>query len=122
MKEIWKDILGYEGSYQISNLGRVKSLKRTVVFKKKFKKRIKERIMKPQIMAHGYLFFALSKNGKLKSKILHRLLAIAFIPNPKNKQTINHKNGIKNDNRLINLEWCTHLENTAHAKRIGLIK
>lgn len=103
-EEIWKDIEGHEGSYQVSNLGQVKSLKYG-----------KERILTPFI-DQGYNKVTLS-NGKEKSVRCHRLEAIAFIPNPENKRTINHKNGIKNDNRLENLEWATDSENHRHAFR-----
>ena len=116
MKEIWKDVKGYEGSYQVSNLGRAKSLDRTVKRRTSYMN-IKGRILKDCISRD---YSCIGINGKLKS--LHRLITIAFIPNPYNKTTVNHINGIKSDNRVLNLEWATQSENDKHAYRIGLKK
>lgn len=99
--EIWKDIVGYEGLYQISNFGMVKSL-------------VRDKIMKLKV-DDGYNRISLRKNSGYKIFPVHRLIAVAFIPNPKNKTYINHLNGIKNDNRIENLEWCTASENRRHA-------
>ena len=112
MEEIWKDIKGYEGYYQISNLGRVKSLSR--------KYSPKERILKNQYDKDGYYEIGLTKNKKKQYFRVHRLVAQAFIFNIKNKPQVNHKNGIKDDNRVENLEWCTNQENEKHAYNIGL--
>lgn len=122
MKEIWKDIKGWEGYYQISNLGRVKSLYRIVPHKLKGKKTIFERILKPCIASPGYYSLGLRKDCKVKCARIHRLVALHFIPNPQNKPEINHKNGIKTDNRIENLEWVTRSENEKHAYKIGLKK
>lgn len=112
MKVIVKDIVGYEGLYIIDNLGNVVSLP-------KFQgRRIhnKYKILKPKLNARtGYLEIYLSKDGKGKTFLLHRLLAKHFIPNTENLENINHINGIKTDNRLENLEWCTKQQNTKHA-------
>ena len=94
MSEVWKDIEGYEGLYQISNYGRVKSLKYG-----------KERILKT-VENNGYQHVLLFKNGKGKWFYVHRLVAMVFIPNPDNLTEINHISEIKNDNRVVNLEWC----------------
>lgn len=107
MEEIWKDVKGYEGLYQVSNLGKVKSLPKVGS--------VKENILKNFIKDQGYLAVTVSKNDKRKTYLNHRLLAISFIPNPENKLEVNHKNGIKDDNRVDNLEWCTHSENIKHA-------
>lgn len=102
MEEIWKDIKGYEGLYQVSNFGRVK---RIVEYKNRFKEH-NERILKLNKDKDGYCLVHLCKNGIAKCKKVHRLVAEAFIENPKNYEMINHKNEIKNDNRIENLEWC----------------
>lgn len=104
MEEVWKDVIGYEGIYQISNLGRVKRL----VSEKCEKERI---ISITKDERYGYCRVMLSKQGHAKRFLLHRLLAIHFIPNPYNKPCIDHINGVRHDNRLENLRWCTHLEN-----------
>ena len=120
MTEVWKDIKGYEGYYQISNLGRVKSLFRIVPHKLKGKKTIPEKILKQCISSPGYYATVLTKNSKGKSTRIHRLIAFHFIANPENKPEINHKKTIKTDNRIENLEWVTRKENIAHAIRHGL--
>lgn len=120
MNEIWKDIKGYEGYYQVSNFGRVKSLARVVIGKNNRKYDIKEKIVKSRIHQNGYLFVHLCKNGKKKHLSIHRLLAQAFIPNLENKPEVNHKDGNKENNRVENLEWATSKENVHHAFRTGL--
>lgn len=117
--EIWKDIVGFEGIYQVSNLGRVKSLERTIRNKgtKSGFYHISEKILSPRknINRHGYYEISLKQNGKEKRFKLHRLVAIAFIPNPNNLPQVNHKDGNKDNNTVNNLEWCTDKENKKHA-------
>ena len=113
--EIWLDIKGYEGSYQVSSLGRVKSLARVIEYRKGIYGNKKEIILKTFKDRKGYLKYKLCKNGKEKSVISHRLVALAFLHNLNQKPEVNHINGIKDDNRLENLEWCTSSENTIHA-------
>jgi len=107
MNEVWKDIPGYNGEYQISNLGRVKSLKRNA-----------KKLLKLVPNNYGYIRVCLNDKKKLS---VHRLVGECFVDNPNNKPYINHKNGIKHDNRYINIEWCTNKENTHHAYKTGLI-
>ena len=120
MEETWKDILGYEGMYQVSNLGRVRSLDRDIwngvnYFKKQ------GRILKQGENHKGYPIVYLSVSQVDKTCSVHRLVAQAFIPNPDNKPQVNHINGNKKDNTVDNLEWCTALENNRHALRNGLV-
>ena len=111
MKEIWKDIVGYEGLYQVSNLGRVKSYKRMGT---------NGGILKKSFFKQGYEKTILAKNNKLKTFKTHRLVAIAFIPNQNNFPQVNHKDGNKLNNCVDNLEWTTAKENTIHAHKNNL--
>lgn len=122
MEEIWKDIEGYEGLYQVSNLGRVKSLSRVVVRSSTRKYISNEKLLKLCSDKAGYMIVCLSKEGTHQTLKVHRLVANAFIPNPNEKKEVNHINGIKWDNRLENLEWNTTSENQKHAYSIGLNK
>lgn len=119
--EEWRNVCGYEGRYSASSFGRIKSLKRIVSkmnmwgFVSDFI--VNEKIIQATINEHGYLIFNLRKDNKSDTVRVHRIAALAFIPNPKNKRTINHKNGNKLDNRIVNLEWATHSENGFHSFR-----
>lgn len=104
--EVWKDIGGYEGLYQVSNLGRVKSLERKVLRTSGKLMRVRERILKTY-SCRGYVYVDICKNSIFKKCKIHRLVAVAFLPNPNNLPQVNHKNEILSDNRVDNLEWCT---------------
>ena len=120
-KEIWKDIKGYEGLYQVSNYGRVRSLDRIIVDNWCTRK-FKGKVLNPT--EHNgkqpYLYVALSKQGKAKKVFVHQLVAEAFVPNPENKPQVNHKDGNPKNNKASNLEWVTNAENTQHAYNTGL--
>lgn len=118
MEEIWKSVVGYEGLYEVSSLGNLKSLDRVKGMYGQLKN-YKGRDLKPN-SNKGYLKQILHKDGERKYAQVHRLVAIAFLPNPENKQEVNHKNGIKTDNRVDNLEWVTTSENQKHAYISGL--
>lgn len=118
MEEIWENIEGYEGLYQISNRGRVKSLERV----DENNHPIKERIMKPS-MSLGYLYVGLRKQGKQKRMRIHRLVAAAFIPNPNNKEEVGHKDETRTNNYADNLEWVSKKENNnmpLHKERVRI--
>lgn len=106
-QEIWKPIKGYEGLYEVSNLGRVKSIQRPSLYRGKYTRIIKERILKPNLKKEGYLDVHLRDRGRDHFFKIHRLVAIAFIPNPDNLPQINHIDENKLNNRVENLEWCT---------------
>lgn len=104
MEEVWKEVDSHKGLYEVSNLGRVKSWKGT--------------IMKPQKYVNGYLFAGLSNKGTVTQISIHRLVAIAFIPKPEGKYEVNHINEDKTDNTVQNLQWLTHKENINHGTAI----
>ena len=117
-EETWKDIKGYEGLYQVSNMGRVKSLERTVTSKNGSKQYRKERILKPRPNGKGYLRVNLFKSSsETKDFYIHRLVCEAFHENPENKPCVNHIDENKTNNTASNLEWCTYKENSNHGTR-----
>lgn len=107
--EVWKDIQGYEGLYQVSNLGKVRSL-------------ISNKILRTCTHKRGYLMVALCKNKKKKNYYVHRLVANAYILKESNKNEVNHIDGNKTNNNSSNLEWCSDAENREHAYNTGLRK
>ncbi len=115
----FRKIKKYEDCYIVSNTGIVKSIDRIIKTKKGMRFQ-KGKVIKPYIDKDGYLKIGLHKNGICKNEFIHRLVAIAFIENPQNKRTVNHKDGNKQNNNVTNLEWATHQENNIHAIRMGL--
>ena len=108
MYEIWKDVVGYEGLYEISSIGNVRNRKT-------------KKVLKPN-NTDGYNQVGLYKNGKKKYYMIHRLVGFAFIPNPDGKPLVNHKDSNRKNNVLTNLEWVTHQENSDHANEKGRTK
>jgi hypothetical protein len=123
-EEIWKDVIGYEKLYQVSNTGKIKSLSRDVPFTNRWGHRItrkcKELILKPRITNLGYFRVHLLKNGIDNLHSLHRIVAKAFLQNPNNHPQVNHKDGDKSNNNDWNLEWCNNSHNQLHAYKLGL--
>lgn len=131
MEEVWRDIKGYEGIYQVSNLGRVKSLDRKIRHSKSKFLNVKGKVLKPKIGTSGYLEVDLRQNGKHQHCRIHRLVAQAFIPNPNNFPIVNHKDENKLNANVNNLEWCnskynsnwgTAIERTVNKKSIKIIQ
>lgn len=109
--EIWKWIPDFEGLYQVSTWGRIRSVDRWVIYKDGSKRFYKGRILKPARDENGYLLVVLSRDGKRRNFRVHRLVAEAFIPNPENKPEVNHLDENKENNYVSNLEWSTHKDN-----------
>ena len=116
MKEIWKDIDGYNSDYQVSNTGKVRTRKNNRWGHLDYYK-----LMSPSDNGLGYKFVVFHKNKKRKKTYIHRLVAYYFIENTHNKPEVNHKDGNPSNNNVNNLEWVTHKENYAHASKLGLL-
>ena len=116
--EIWKDVVGYDGLYKVSNKGNIHSVER----KDTIGRKCGGRTLRPRYHKHGYLHVVLHKNGIKKNKLVHRLVAEAFLPNPNNFLEVNHLDEIKDNNELSNLEWCDTMYNVNYGtrnKRVG---
>ena len=118
--DIWKPINNYNGFYQISNRGDVRSVDRKIELSNTNTRLLKAKQLKTRINNYGYLTVRLSKSGVTKTQFIHRLVADAYIPNMLNLPEVNHKNGVKSDNTPSNLEWVSHSQNVQHAYNIGL--
>lgn len=122
MTEIWKDVVGYEGIYEVSNYGRIRTHKdKTTYTEKHGVRHWKQRYLKNKTPNGRDVRVALWKNGKCKDFLVHRLVAFTFIPTVKGKECINHIDGNPKNNCVDNLEWCNHLENNRHAFENGLM-
>lgn len=119
--EIWKPVVGYEGYYEVSDLGEVRSLDRIIKHSLGGKKNKRGCLMKQKTNRRGCKCIKLMKHGNYAHLLVHQLVAQSFIPNPENKPEVNHIHGIKSDNRASQLEWNTRLENNQHAFKTGLI-
>ena len=120
--EIWKNVVGFEEQYEISNLGNLRSKERFVKHWRGGERKYKSNFKNIRLNDKGYFRCNLKNEGKRYDFTIHKLVALAFIPNEENKPFINHKNGIKTDNRVENLEWCSASENVTHAVKNRLVK
>lgn len=122
--EIWKDVTGYEGYYQVSNLGRFRSLDREIAFSDGRVHKYKGKIINGSVGRDGYIDVKLSKNNEMKTRKLHRLIAYEFLNVDLNKSDleVNHKDLNRQNNNVDNLEWITHKENVRHSAKLGSYK
>jgi hypothetical protein len=118
VEEIWKPIEGYEGLYEVSNLGRIRRRK----FVNMYGSKDKIIILEPQKRKNGYMQVILRDKERFSERLVHRVVAMAFLPKVDGKEFVNHKDGNKTNNRANNLEWCTRSENMIHAYRNALAK
>lgn len=121
MNDIWKDIQGYEGLYQVSNKGNVRSLDRWIDRENQPGYFLKGKVLRPRTGKNGYKYVVLSKNGERRTLTVHRLVASVFLSNPNGFNVVNHIDGEKTNNEAYNLEWCSYSDNTLHAIKEGLI-
>lgn len=120
LDEVWKDIEGYEGAYQVSNLGNVRSTTREVIYPGGYSRVFRGKVLKPRVDKYGYLVVGLSKHQHHKWLKIHRLVAKAFLNNPNEYDQVNHLDGDKTNNNVSNLEWCNNSMNMKHAVETGL--
>lgn len=121
MQEMWKPIPGYEGLYEASTAGRVRSLSRSIRHARGGLRRVEGKILVPWFgKTTGYFYVTICKEGTRLKQSVHRLVAFCFVPNPEGKREVNHKDGIKTNNQADNLEWVTPAENIKHSYACGL--
>ncbi|HSH25866.1 MAG TPA: NUMOD4 domain-containing protein [Massilibacterium sp.] len=121
MAEEWKDVIDYEGLYQVSNTGKVRTVSRMIKHSRGGLRKHKQIILKQRIMPNGYhRIEVINKQGERKGVYVHRWVAQSFVKNPGDKQEVNHIDGNKSNNNANNLEWCTPKENSEHARNTGL--
>lgn len=117
--EEWRDVIGYEGLYQVSSMGRIRSVDRTIIDRNGISRRLKGKVLRPELGNCGYLIIKLTKDGVKTSLVLHRLVAKAFLPDADWSLQVDHINGIRHDNRIENLRFVTPQENTDNKMRLG---
>ncbi len=120
--EVWRDIPSYEGVYQVSNIGRIRSVDRTIYINKGdkfYEQRLSGKLLSPHTI-RGYHYITLRKGKKSYSEKVHRCVCLAFLDNPNGYKDVNHKNGIRTDNRVDNLEWCTRQYNIWHSYHVTM--
>ena len=118
MNEIWKEIPGYEGYFEVSNLGNFRSMDRMVKYKNGGLRKYPGKPLKVEQMQDGYQRIVLMKESIKKRYMCHRLVALTFIENPNDLPQVNHKDGVRNNNTVDNLEWCNELQNAQHAIKV----
>lgn len=118
MEEVWKPITGYEGLYEVSNLGEIRSLDRIIINKSQKEQTFKGKILAKIKDKDGYVRSRISKDSKVKNVFIHRIVSQEFNENPLNKPCVNHKDGVKDNNISTNLEWSTYEENEKHKREI----
>ena len=120
--EIWKPVVGYENYYEVSSIGRVRSLPREVKFINGSTRKLNGKILKPMVSQYGYEYVMLAYNGKQTSKFIHRIVAETFLCKSDDSSEVNHIDGDKHNNHVDNLDWVTHKQNIQHSFAIGLHK
>lgn len=118
MTKLWRDIKGFEGFYQVSDTGDVRSVDRTIIFSDGRERFFHGKVLSPSVGNHGYKTIVLKKNGLCRAFTIHRLVANAFIPNPNGFSEVNHKDEDKLNNFVGNLEWCSHKYNMSYGTKI----